>query len=310
MDIEDVSFPPKPLIELEKYAKQIDAPLIIGSDTNSHHIIWGDKKQDKRGEVLLEHLYSCDMSWVNRGSKPTFVNSRGHSSVIDLTLTNNKGSELIENWQVSDLISNSDHNYITFNIKIESKNTKIAYNPIKTYWEKFEEHICNSSRYEHVKYQSIKTEEEMDNAAQELITLINEALVAACPPTYTTSTLKRPPWMTREVDEARAGIKHKLKRAKKTKTKSNWEVYHSEQEKYKKLQSKSKNKSWKEFCKNTESTSDITRVHKILKITGSKPAKLDTIYKNKDTKTLSASPEETLDVMIKHHFTLMLSANY
>ena len=55
----------------------------------------------------------------------------------------------------------------------------------------------------------------MDNAVQELITLINEALAAACPPTYTTSTLKRPPWMTREVDEARAGIKHKLKRAKK-----------------------------------------------------------------------------------------------
>ena len=84
---------------------------------------------------------------------------------------------------------------------------------------------------------------------------------------------------------------------------SNSNVYHSELKKYKKLLSKSKNKSWKEFCKNTESTSDITRVHKILKITGTIPAKLDTIYKNKDTKTLSASPEETLDVMIKHHFT-------
>ena len=72
----------------------------------------------------------------------------------------------------------------------------------------------------------------MDNAAQELITLINEAMAAACPPTYTTSTLKRPPWMTREVDEARAGIKHKLKRAKKTKSKSNWDIYHSELKEY------------------------------------------------------------------------------
>ena len=143
----------------------------------------------------------------------------------------------------------------------------------------------------------------MDNAARELITLINEAMAAACPPTYTTSTLKRPPWMTREVNEARVGIKHKLKRAKESKSKSNRDVYHSELKKYKKLLSNSKNKSWKEFCKNTESTSDISRVNKILKITGSKPAKLDTAYKNKDTKTLSASPEETLDVMIKYHFT-------
>ena len=48
MDAEDKSFPPKSLDELTKYAKQIDTPLIVGSDTNGHHTIWGDKKQDKR----------------------------------------------------------------------------------------------------------------------------------------------------------------------------------------------------------------------------------------------------------------------
>ena len=131
----------------------------------------------------------------------------------------------------------------------------------------------------------------MDNAAQESIILINEAMAAACPPTYTTTTLKRPPWMTREVNEARADIKHKLKRTKKQNRKIAG-THHSELKEYKKLPSNSKNKFWKKFCKNTESTTDISRVHKVLKITGSKPAKLDTIYKNKDTKTLSVSPEE------------------
>ena len=57
MDAEDKSFPPESLNELTKCAKQIDAPLIVGSDTNSDHTIWGDKKkQDKRGEVLLKNL--------------------------------------------------------------------------------------------------------------------------------------------------------------------------------------------------------------------------------------------------------------
>ena len=234
MDVEDESFPPKSLIELEKYAKQIDVPLIIGSDTSSHHVLWGDKKQDKRGEVLLEYLYSCDLSWANRGSKPTFVNSRGHSSVIDLTLTNNKGSDLINSWRLSDLISNSDHNYITFNIIVESKSTNITYNPTKTNWEKFENFLCNSSRCEYIKKLEI-TNEDMDIAAQELITLINEAMIASCLPTYITSTLKRLPWMTREVDEARANIRHRLKRAKKSKTRNNWNTYHSELKDYKKL---------------------------------------------------------------------------
>ena len=143
----------------------------------------------------------------------------------------------------------------------------------------------------------------MDIAAQELITLINEVVIASYPPTYITSTLKRLPWMTREVDEARANIRHRFKRAKKSKTRNNWNTYHSELKDYKKLLKKTKSDSWKEFCKNTESTSDISRVHKILKVTGSKPTKLDTIYKNKNTKTLIDSPEETLDVIIKHHFT-------
>ena len=79
MNVEDESFPPKSLIELEKYAKQIDVPLIIGSDTNSHHVLWGDKKQDKRGELLLEYLYSCDLSRANRGSSPLLL-TRGSTA--------------------------------------------------------------------------------------------------------------------------------------------------------------------------------------------------------------------------------------
>ena len=59
----------------------------------------------------------------------------------------------------------------------------------------------------------------MDNLAQELIALLNVALVASCPATYTSSTLKWPPWMTSEVDDAHPNIQHRLKRARKDKTK-------------------------------------------------------------------------------------------
>ena len=73
----------------------------------------------------------------------------------------------------------------------------------------------------------------MDNLAQEMITLLNEALVASCPPTYTSSTLKRPPWMTREVDDARANIRHRLKRARKSKLNKDWNNYQSNLRDYK-----------------------------------------------------------------------------
>ena len=49
---------------------------------------------------------------------------------------------------------------------------------------------------------------------------------------------------------------------------------------------------------------DTSRVNKILKSVGTKPTQLESIYKNKKkTKCLTATPEETLDIMIRHHFT-------
>ena len=85
--------------------------------------------------------------------------------------------------------------------------------------------------------------------------------------------------------------------------KNNWNNYQSELRNYKKLLSKSKSNTVKEFCKNSESIRDTSRVNKILKSIGTKPTQLESIYKNKKTKCLTATPEETLDVMIRHHFT-------
>ena len=137
--------------------------------------------------------------------------------MIDLTITNNKALDLVKNWYVSDRVSNSDHKYIMFNIDTEKKQNNITYNPNKTDWEKFSEYIRKSSRFKYLNQIQLENEVDMDNLAQELITLLNEALVASCPPKYTSSTLKRPLWMTSEVDDARTNIRHRLKRARKSK---------------------------------------------------------------------------------------------
>ena len=48
------------------------------------------------------------------------------------------------------------------------------------------------------------------------------------------SCVKRPPWMTREVDDARANIQHRLKRARKSKSTKDWNNYRSNLRDYKK----------------------------------------------------------------------------
>ena len=162
MDAEDKSFQPKSLKKLTKYAKQIDAPLIVGSDTNSHHTIWGDKKQDKRSEVLLEQFSNCGLSWANKGTNPTFLNSRRHHSLIDLTITNNKALDLVKNWYVSDRVSNSDHKYIMFNIDTEKKQNNITHNSNKTDSEQFAEYIRKSSRFKYLNQIQLENEVDMD----------------------------------------------------------------------------------------------------------------------------------------------------
>ena len=67
-------FPPESLSNLNNYTTKSDLPLIIASDTNSHSVIWGNKKTDLRGETLLDTLNTLDLHWANKGKQPTFVN--------------------------------------------------------------------------------------------------------------------------------------------------------------------------------------------------------------------------------------------
>ena len=65
----------------------------------------------------MENLNENNLQWINRGQKPTFVNSRGHNSIIDITLVNRDMTRDIMEWRVSDEATNSDHRYIRFKIK-------------------------------------------------------------------------------------------------------------------------------------------------------------------------------------------------
>ena len=82
--------------------------LIIGCDSNSHHALWGSRTTDNRGHDLLEFLVNSGLDVVNRGTEPTFSNSRGET-LIDITVCTPNLNDLIQNWRVSYEDSLSDH---------------------------------------------------------------------------------------------------------------------------------------------------------------------------------------------------------
>ncbi|KAL5253960.1 hypothetical protein ACHWQZ_G013652 [Mnemiopsis leidyi] len=290
--------PPNETLPLAKYATDNNLPLIMGSDTYSHHTLWGNRACNERGRELLDFLSSLGLNWANKGSTPTFLNTRGHNSIIDLTITNPTGDELISNWHVSDLFSNSDHRYIMFDIttghKKEPKQIRLVRN---TDWAKFNEILKNDPNLNNT---SITNTNDIDQKVEYINQALNKAFEEACPATYISSTIRKPPWLTPQIEEAQRGIKHKLKLTLKKKTQAHWDALKETNRIYNQTIRKAQKEAWRTFCKETESIKESARMNNILKSTNNRTDKLEAVYKPDGTLTNSSS--ETLDIMASTHF--------
>ena len=127
---------------------------------------------------------------------------------------------MISNWHVSDLYSNSDHRYIMFDIttgpKKEPRQIRLVNN---TDWTKFDEILYNNQDLHDT---CVNTPYDIDHKVNVINTALREAFEEACPITYISSAVRKPPWLTREVEEAQRGIRRKLTTARRKKTDASW----------------------------------------------------------------------------------------
>jgi hypothetical protein len=63
--------------------------LLIGCDSNAHHIVWGNTNCIDRGKALVEFLNSSNLEILNQGNEPTFcsggrlsISLRKHATVF------------------------------------------------------------------------------------------------------------------------------------------------------------------------------------------------------------------------------------
>ena len=110
---------PDALKKVVNYAKKHNMALIFGTDANVHNTYWNRRITDKagtdRGNSLLRYIAKEKLFVENVGDTPTFNNGRW-TNFIDLTLTvtNAKGHDLMDRWQVAskDMDENcSDRNF-------------------------------------------------------------------------------------------------------------------------------------------------------------------------------------------------------
>jgi ribonuclease HI len=303
MDRNDSNCPPVIFTKVTEYAKKHNLALIIGADANAHHACWNSPIiSDKgRGTKLLDYMASENLVWENIGNSPTFDNGRW-KNIIDLTITNNKGHELVTKWWVDDrcdTVNCSDHNFINFKIIPKSTGEANSFRDIaKTDWNLYKDLVKASLENSNLSSRSLSSPEDLNEAGLEFSNIVTSAHQKACRLQYVSSKLRKPPWETSEVAEAKRELRHKLRRARNTKADKDWCELRSHQAEYKKLVKGTKTKSWQDFCRELNPKSCSKKISAIIK--NNKSAKLGTVRTPEGV--LTESPEETLVVLTNTHF--------
>jgi hypothetical protein len=167
---------PEQLEGIIKKCKADNRELIYCCDANAHHTCWGDKKDDERGDILLQFLAAHNLDFSNRGDEPTFsrviTGSRPLESCIDLTITTPRIGEKINDWRVSNEPTLSDHRYIIFSVDNLTTKTKTFRNPRRTKWNIFNKVLAKEMEEQII---FIRNTDELNQAAEDLTTKLLKA---------------------------------------------------------------------------------------------------------------------------------------
>jgi hypothetical protein len=129
--------PTKELVDITRHCTSNGIKLLLGCDANSHHFLWGSSDINSRGNKLMEFIASYNLVILNKGNRPTFVNSI-REEVIDVTLCTSSVEFDIDNWHVVQEDSLSDHQTIRFSITGDPDIPTSYRNAKSTNWSSFQ----------------------------------------------------------------------------------------------------------------------------------------------------------------------------
>ncbi|XP_062124849.1 uncharacterized protein LOC133837952 [Drosophila sulfurigaster albostrigata] len=138
----DMPAPPDELRRLVDMVCSSKKHLIIGTDANAHHSVWGSPDINDRGESVLDFILNNKLRLANRGEVSTYVGPTS-CNVLDLTIATECTN--VEEWRVLDRPSFSDHKYIQFTIPFNRVPAAQPFrNPRNTNWAKFSSLVSKS----------------------------------------------------------------------------------------------------------------------------------------------------------------------
>ena len=180
---------PPALQALASYATNKNIPIILGMDANAHNVIWGSSDTNSRGRTLDDFLTFSNISTVNNSSIPTFQTS-SRQEVLDVTAISSRHIHIMKDWKVTQFVSQSDHNLISFNLAMSHKIISSYRILKKTDWVRFYSYLEDRSN----QLDDILQLNDMDTRASQLNTLLTDAFKDACPVIFVKRNTANPWW--------------------------------------------------------------------------------------------------------------------
>jgi ribonuclease HI len=284
-----------PTLELTNvidYCNRLDAPCIIGCDSNSHHTVWGSSNINSRGRSLLEYIISTDLDIANKGNDPTFVN-RNREEVIDITLVSGRISHIIKDWKVNKQASLSDHRRIEFSLNMDAPTGAEHRNPRKTNWSKYDNELRTDIA---CRIPTIRTVNQIEEVSSTLVQTIKQAYEKSCP--ISKNKNKSVPWWTKQIHVKRKEVTQSYWTARQSKQSEDWDKYYLLKKEYKKLIRHSKRSSWRNYCAELSKYSDSARLIKLLR--QDRLAQIGAVKRNDGS--ITSNIQDTLVELLKAHF--------
>ena len=253
----DESAPTDDFKKVVSYCENKAIPLIVGSDANAHHIIWGSSDINIRGSELMEYLSSTNLHLINVGNRPTFARF-GREEVLDITLCSSRISQEVVDWQVLDEVepSLSDHKYIFFDHSNVSFNVITYRNPKSTNWDLFMESLATKFYRYHPEIQSPN---DLEQVVETFCSLTVAAYEEACP-LRNVRAARGTPWWNAEL----ARLKKRCRTAWNRRRRDGSEAFRLARKAYKNALRSSERAGWKSLCTNISCLNEACRLNKIL----------------------------------------------
>ena len=195
----------KDLNSVVDYCNQEGFPLVIGCDSNSHSVAWGGKDCNRRGIEFEEFLACKGLSWAKIGNAPTYTRCNA-SSLIDLTVVNNKAYSLVYDWKHWSTTSLSDHVRLEFKLDLLRPLPRSFRDTKKCNWNTYRE-VLKFLLLEHpFRYTPNPSLAQLNSAPGHIEWCMLKAFEAACPLKYKSST-KHNTWWSPELTLLRSKVR-------------------------------------------------------------------------------------------------------